>query len=286
MKKTSLSSPLAIAATAMMIGTVATSQPLSPPKPAKAQRIEAPVLKIFSANDGDHKFVAYLVSWKGAEVIVSDPLAKSEYKPGDTITFLASRTDSPRYAALSFTLFPGRARGNADSGDGAMPKEEQDRQMRIVSGDLDAAKTETERFYALGRAARNALDAGKIDEAKALSLELEALAAKHKDDWNYGNAVQDSNQVFGRIALSAGDVEEAKRRLLASADSKGSPQMNSFGPNMQLAKELLEKGEKDVVMEYFDRCGDFWEMGTDSLDQWRDSVSRGTTPNFGANLKY
>ena len=64
--------------------------------------------------------------------------------------------------------------------------------------------------------------------------------------------------MLGRIALAEGDVAVAKKRLLAFADSKGSPRMNSFGPNMQLAKDLLARGEDDTVIEYFERCGKFW----------------------------
>ena len=118
------------------------------------------------------------------------------------------------------------------------------------------------------------------------ATELERLAPKYRNDWNYGNAVQDANQVLGLIALAKGDVAEAKKRLLASADSKGSPQMNSFGPNMQLAKALLEKGEKDVVLEYFQRCGTFWKMGAERLAAWTAAVKNGKIPEFGANLRY
>ena len=143
-----------------------------------------------------------------------------------------------------------------------------------------------ERFYALNRAAKNALKVGKTEEAQRLANELLRMARTRTNDWNYGNAIQDSNQVLGRIALSKGDVAEAKKRLLASADSEGSPQMNSFGPNMQLAKELLAKGEKKVVLEYFDRCSAFWKMGAERLAAWSESVSKGQTPEFGANLDY
>ena len=161
-----------------------------------------------------------------------------------------------------------------------------ERNMKIVRGDLSAATNEVERFYALNRAAKNALQAGNVKEAEALANELALLAPKYANDWNYGNAIQDANQVLGRIALSKDDVVEAKRRLLASADSKGSPQMNSFGPNMQLAKALLEKGERDVVLEYFQRCSKFWKMGQDRLAQWTASVKKGEIPEFGVNLTY
>ena len=30
--------------------------------------VEAPVLKVYSAKNGEYRFVAYLVKWKGSEV--------------------------------------------------------------------------------------------------------------------------------------------------------------------------------------------------------------------------
>jgi hypothetical protein len=47
-----------------------------------------------------------------------------------------------------------------------------------------------------------------------------------------------------------GDIEEAKKQLLLAGKTPSSPQLNSFGPNMILAKELLDKGEKDTVLHY------------------------------------
>lgn len=247
---------------------------------------EAEVKRVFAAEEGDHRFVAYLVEWNGQEVIVDDPLSRSDYKAGDTIRFLVHRgrlrgpEAGESIAPLSFILSP-RPRQR----EMVTPAEER-RHMRIVQGDLDAAQSETERFYALGDAAKNALEAGEADKARKLALELEKMIPSYQRDWNYGNAIQESNQVLGRIALSEGDVDEAKRRLLASADSKGSPQMNSFGPNMTLAKELLEKGETEAVLPYFDRCGKFWSMGKEKLSTWASQVEAGRTPDFGANLKY
>lgn len=255
--------------------------------------VEAPVLKVFSAEQDGHRFIAYLVKWKDFDVIVSDPLGRSNYSNGDKIRFLAQRVSLPNkpkdVSILNFTLLmdPTKARmaNNKRAEDTASPAE-QKRQTKIVGGDLDAARNQAERFYALNRAAKNALNEGKTEEAERLANELLQMARTRTNDWNHGNAIQDSNQVLGRIALSKDDIAEAKKRLLASADSKGSPQMNSFGPNMQLAKELLAKGEKEVVLEYFDRCSEFWKMGAERLATWSESVSKGQTPDFGANLHY
>ena len=167
-----------------------------------------------------------------------------------------------------------------------VPQTERERQMKLSQGDLTVAKNELERFWALGHAAKNAFNAGEKADAKKYAEELARLAPQFKTDWNYGNTIQDANLVLGRLALAEGNFKEAKKRLLDSAQSKGSPQMNSFGPNMSLAKDLLAKGEKDTVLAYFDLCGKFWAMGADRLKQWAEEVKKGATPDFGANLVY
>ena len=60
--------------------------------------------------------------------------------------------------------------------------------------------------------------------------------------------------------------------------------LNSFGPNMTLAKELLKKGENEIVLEYCQLCSKFWKR--DRLKQWADVVEEGRVPDFGANLLY
>lgn len=166
--------------------------------------------------------------------------------------------------------------------------------MKLIGGDFSVATNEVERFYALGPAARNALRDGKVKEAEALATELARLAPKYKQDWNYGNAIEDANQVLGQIALSKGDVREAKKRLLASADSKGSPQLNSFGPDFSLARELAEKGESETVIAFLDSVARFWANPDErtepnskriasqhlkQLKSWKEQLRAGKVPD-------
>lgn len=72
--------------------------------------------------------------------------------------------------------------------------------------------------------------------------------------------------------------------LLEAGRTPGSPQLSSFGPNMQLARELLEAGETRPVLEYFELCRKFWP--SPALDAWAAEVRAGQIPEFGANLKY
>jgi len=92
--------------------------------------------------------------------------------------------------------------------------------------------------------------------------------------------------VLGQVALREGDIEGAERYLLASGATPGSPQLDTFGPNMLLAKELLEAGRTEAVLEYFERCAEFWEMSNDRLEYWTFQVRNYKVPNFGANLLY
>ena len=105
------------------------------------------------------------------------------------------------------------------------------------------------RFYELGDLAKSAFAAGDLDKAQQYASELLLAAPKFKNDWNYGNAVHQGNNVLGLI-------------------------------------ELLEKGERDAVLAYLQSCGKFWKMGRDSLQAWTAVVNQGGTPDFGANLDY
>ena len=192
---------------------------------------------------------------------------------------------------IGFLTGTGRSLG-AEEGD--VSPEERERGMKLIGGDLSVATNEVERFYALGGAARNMLRDGKVKEAEALATELARLAPKYKQDWNYGNAIADANQVLGQIALSKGDVREAKKHLLASADSKGSPQLNSFGPSFILARELAEKGEHETVIAFLDSVARFWANPDErteanskriasehlkQLESWKEQLRAGKVPN-------
>jgi hypothetical protein len=53
-----------------------------------------------------------------------------------------------------------------------------------------------------------------------------------------------------------------------------------------LAQDLLEKGKRETVLQYFELCRKFWKMDYGKLDQWSREVKSGKIPDFGANLVY
>ena len=147
---------------------------------------------------------------------------------------------------------------------------------------------ETERFYEIGSIMEKVFSEGKIMEAEKLAIEYIEIANSKKSNWNYGNAIHHSNLILGRIALRKGDVFKAKNYLIKAGNTSGSPQLNSFGPNMLLAKELLEKGEKETVVEYINLTKRFWKwfLSWYKIRKWKKEISKGMIPNFGANLQY
>lgn len=142
-------------------------------------------------------------------------------------------------------------------------------------------------FYEMTKAAPAAFSRDETERASLLAEQLLKESEKWKENWNYGNAIHAANNVLGRVALKNGEIDQAKKFLLAAGKTPGSPQLNSFGPDMNLAKDLLAKGEKEIVLEYFALCSKFWnKTSQEMLEKWTAQVKAGEIPDFGANLKY
>jgi tetratricopeptide (TPR) repeat protein len=165
-------------------------------------------------------------------------------------------------------------------GDPSEPMKHELARKALAMGEQSLNAPPIDRFYRLDDVAEAALEAGEFDKAGAFAQELLDAAPKYESNWNYGNAIHAGNLVLGRIALQAGDLQKAGEYLLKAGETRGSPQLDSFGPDMSLAKELLENGQRDVVAKYFDLCERFWEMGQDRLRSWRRDVEQGRVPEF------
>jgi hypothetical protein len=161
-----------------------------------------------------------------------------------------------------------------------------ERRLARAVSDLDNATTDFDRLHALKEATTQSIAAGKNDQARRYATELLTLLPRVDRNWDYGNAFHATNVVLGRIALAEGRVADARHFLLEAGKTPGSPQLNNFGPNMTLAKEMLEIGERDVVLQYLENCRSFWQLGDDRLDRWEQEIRSGKVPDFGANLRY
>jgi hypothetical protein len=141
-------------------------------------------------------------------------------------------------------------------------------------------------FYKLPDLAKRAFNAEKLEKAKDYSNRLLEMAPKYRENWNYGNAIFFGNFVLGRVAVREGNFSRASEYLLASGNTPGSPQLDSFGPNLTLAKELLEKGQSSIVLQYLSLCKRFWKMDNGRLDKWSATIRAGGVPDFSTNLNY
>jgi len=145
---------------------------------------------------------------------------------------------------------------------------------------LSKAPKEVERFWILTNIAKLSFECQQYNKAKAYSDILLSTAQLHKDDWNYGNALHQANIILGKLALRSGDLQEAGSYLIKAGKTPGSPQLDTKGPDMTLAKELLENGETEVVIKYLELCDKFWELGQELLKNWISTIERGGIPDF------
>ena len=151
------------------------------------------------------------------------------------------------------------------------------------------ALAEFERAYNLRGAARGdsllrylaetALAAGQTEKARAYA---DTMLSNDTKGWNLGNRIHHGHLTLGKIALAEGNLEEAKNRLLKAGETPGSPQLNSFGPKMDLANALLERGEKEVVVRYFELCSEFWnsDRAMAKLANWTELAKAGKIPDL------
>jgi len=119
-----------------------------------------------------------------------------------------------------------------------------------------------------------------IEEQLSITKQVEA-------NWNKGNSLHICYTYLGLIAIEENKIEEAKEFLLLSGEISGSPQLKSFGPNMLLAKKLLELGANEEVILYLKKCSKFWYLIFSfwKLRKWKSKIKSGKIPDFGANLR-
>ena len=145
----------------------------------------------------------------------------------------------------------------------------------------DLSSWELERAHLLNSLGKAAFAAGHYDEARTYATEMLDYP---KHDITFGDLLHHGPLILGMIALIENDIEQAKFHLLEAGRTPGSPVLGSFGPSMDLALQLLRRGERQVVLEYFELCSKLWPR--DELNDWTAIVDAGGIPDFGSNLDY
>lgn len=140
--------------------------------------------------------------------------------------------------------------------------------------------------------AHAAMEVGEYALSKQIAKDM--LAGNNDpNSWNYGNVIHEANTVLGQVFLRESDMKKAKHHLIESAKSPGSPQLRSFGPSFTLARELLEKGEQEVVLQFLDLVAVFWanpdnatralakrnaQDHAEELLKWKQEITAGSIP--------
>ena len=139
---------------------------------------------------------------------------------------------------------------------------------------------ELSRFYSTHDLLDNAMRAGDATKTRLFAHEYLALANRFFCNWNYGNAIHDGNSALGILALESGDLTAARAYLLAAGRSPGSPQLDTFGPSLELAREMLKRREFTVVQTYFESVATFWSMDDGLLQKWISQLRQGQAPDI------
>ncbi len=124
-----------------------------------------------------------------------------------------------------------------------------------------------------------AFAAGEFDKARAYAVDALdgggmpfSLAPEYR-----------ANLFLGRIALAEGDAKAAGDYLIAAGRVAAWPSLSPlwgvWRPDTQLAEELLERGERQVVLEYLELCARHWEG--DQLREWANKIRAGGNPDLG-----
>ena len=124
-----------------------------------------------------------------------------------------------------------------------------------------------------------ALMAGETTKARDYALWLLRLGwqsvAKARHGSLPGEFIHRGNIVLGRIALATNDLQHAKAHLIDAGRAPWVISKEDNEPDMTLAADLLDRGERPVVIEYLKLCRLIWKGHADELSARIDAVRNG-----------
>jgi hypothetical protein len=232
-----------------------------------------------SAEPPDATLLAHAISffWLSNEPFASELLARAEQRFPEDPRWAAFRRErraeelNLRFGALRLVV-----RGISDKREGAAGKRGNEADLAEIERllpDLDLRSWFVPR---LREAASDlALALGHVDRARRHAEEM--LVSNAGDaSRRHGDAAHDGHLMLGRIALAVGDVARARAHLILAGEVGATGFVRSFGPDLRLAKEMLARGEREVVVRYLMLAREFWNR--EDLDEWIAQLRAGRIP--------
>jgi len=129
---------------------------------------------------------------------------------------------------------------------------------------------------------RDALRSGDVAAAEALAPGV-LLETQRRGGIQSGSSLESENLYYvydalGRSALQRNDFDAAQKDLILSATTVGGPHLDTWGPNLTLAKALLDLGYKETVVAFLTSCKAFWP--NPKVDGWISQIRQGQTPTL------
>ncbi|MCQ4164709.1 hypothetical protein [Tahibacter harae] len=138
-------------------------------------------------------------------------------------------------------------------------------------------------FYRMNDTLSKAVGSKDFELAASTARKFLEESRYYRCNWNFGNAIHDAHAALGMEALHRGDVSAAASFLVQAGRSPGSPQLDTFGPDLDLAKAVLNAGRKDAVAAYLWGIGRFWKEDDGLVERWKLDLSAGRTPDFDSD---
>jgi hypothetical protein len=160
--------------------------------------------------------------------------------------------------------------------------------LAVIAKDEMLARS-SDHFELVVRLAEIALDLNELKKARAFA---EAVLNEKKDQsggddgWrDTDKAIYYGNTLLGRVALREGNAAKAKEHLAASLKFPADSDFELHVLKLDLAAELLAKGEKQVVLDYLAQSE---KLTTDETNikifrRWQRLVKRNSFPYWEGN---
>jgi hypothetical protein len=158
---------------------------------------------------------------------------------------------------------------------------------KVVQQQRDAALTSSpdEKFSEYIQASlklRTLLLSGDVTAAETLAPEVLLETQHYRTAQNRSSLdaenVYDVYDALGRGALQRKDFDAAQKYLILAASTSGNAHLESHGPNLSLARSLLDLGYKETVMAFLTSSKAWWT--NPKIDLWIAQIRQGQTPDL------